>query len=55
MRERNLQLDLLRCIATENMLDQHGTFQQIADWVQQLSEEECARMRGNISSLEDVA
>ena len=30
--------------ATQNALDQHGT-QQIADWVQQLNEEECARMR----------
>jgi hypothetical protein len=25
------------------------------DWVQRLNEEECAPMRGNISSLEDVA
>jgi hypothetical protein len=30
--------------ATQNALDQHGA-QKIADWVQQLNEEECARMR----------
>jgi DNA-binding transcriptional regulator YiaG len=41
--------------ATEDTRDRHQTSQQIANWVQQLSEEECARIRETSSVWKDMA